>query len=199
MKIIYLGNIVSLDIYKSFNYMWGEYTDNNLYYLIMINLKFNQNFYTLKDVIKQELQLTNFNCIHLRIEDDALIHFSNCYKLSIENYNEKLIKFYEDNIKNISQDQNKIYICSGMLKYDNKINLNYYNNLIKNNTLLCDKKNVNLNAYYTDNRELIAIIDLLIAFDSDSFVGSFVSSFSQVINSHHKYYKKNSTLFNLNK
>jgi len=121
------------------------------------------------------------------------------------------LKIANQDLKNFSQNRNIPEIESGgdtfqtqildLDKANEDINrkLNYYNNLIKNNTLLCDKKNVNLNAYYTDNRELIAIIDLLIAFDSDSFVGSFVSSFSQVINSHHKYYKKNSTLFNLNK
>ena len=52
MEIIYLGNIVSLNIYNSFNYNWGEYTDNNLYYVIMNNIKFNQIFYKLKVINK---------------------------------------------------------------------------------------------------------------------------------------------------
>jgi hypothetical protein len=86
MEIIYLGNIVSLDIYKSFNLIWNDYTDNNIYHLIMYNIKFNKIFYTLKDYIKQELKLNKFNCIHLRIEDDAIKYFSSCYNLSIEKY-----------------------------------------------------------------------------------------------------------------
>lgn len=195
MEIIYLGNIVSLDIYKSFNYKWNEYTDDNLYHFIMYNIKFHPSFYALKDYVKQELNLTNFNCIHLRIEDDALKHFAMCYKLSITEYNEQLIKFYEDNINRISKDQKKIYVCSGILSFENTINLKYYETLIKNNTLLCDKKNINLSKYYLHNRELIAIIDLLISIDSDSFVGSRISSYSQVINTHCKYDKKESILF----
>jgi hypothetical protein len=196
MEIIYLGNIVSLDTNKSFNCKWGEYTDTNFYYLVMNNIIFHPTFYTLKDVIKQELKLTNFNCIHLRIEDDALKHFSYCYKLSIEDYNKKIIDFYENAITNILSPDQKIYMCSGMLEFDNTINLTYYENLMKN-TLLCDKKNIVLDDYYLHNRELIAIIDLLISLDSDFFVGCHISSFSQVINAHHKYYNKNSILFHL--
>lgn len=194
MEIIYLGNIVSLDTYKSFNCIY-ESIDNNFYYLIMNNIKFHQTFYTLKDYIKQELKLTNFNCIHLRIEDDAINFFSKCSKLSIEEYNTKLKKFYDDNITNISKDQKYIYISSGILEFDNTINLNYYENLIENNRLLCDKKKIKLDDYYLHNRELIAIIDLLISFDSDYFVGSHVSSFSQAIKINHMYNKKEYVLF----
>ena len=147
MQIIYLGNIVSLDIYKSFNYKWDDRSDDNLYFFIMNNIIFNQTFYELKDYIKQELNLTNFNCIHLRIEDDALGHFAQCYKLTIDEYNKKLINFYEDNITSICKDQKYIYICSGILDFDNTINLEYYKNLIKNNKLLCDKKNIKLDKY----------------------------------------------------
>jgi hypothetical protein len=185
MEIIYLGSIVSLDIYTSFNYLWEDRSDNNLYFYIMNNLKFNKIFYELKNYIKQELKLNNFNCIHLRIEDDAILFFSTCYNLSVDEYNKKLIKFYDDNIKTISQDQKQIYICSGILDFDNKINLSYYENIMKNNTLLCDKRNIKLDNYYLNNRELIAIIDLLISFDSELFVGCAISSFTQVINTHH--------------
>ena len=193
MEIIYLGNIVSLDIKKSFNFNYDDYSDNNFYHVIMINIQFNETFYKIKNSIKQTLNLTKFNCIHLRIEDDALKHFANCYKLSVEDYNTKLLRFYDNNIKTIGGD--RTYICSGMLKFDNKINLNYYNNMMKNNGLLCDKKNINVDEYYTNNRELIAIIDLLIAYDSDVFVGCYISSFTQAIKHYFKYNKKECILF----
>ena len=196
METIYLGNIVSLDVFKSFNCRWDDYTDNNIYNLIMSNIKFNQIFYKLKDNIKQELNLTTFNCIHLRIEDDAIMFFSSCYNLPFEKYNEKILNFYNNNIKNLSKGQT--YICSGMLEFDNKINFNYYNDLMKNNSLLCDKKNIKLDAYYMHNRELIAIIDLLIAYDSDFFVGCHISSFSLAIKCHHAFNNKKYILFNDN-
>ena len=193
MGIIYLGNIVNLDIYKSFNYLWEDYNDKNMYYFIMANLKFNDIFYKIKDYVKQELNLTKFNCVHLRIEDDALNHFAYCYKLSVEEYNRELINFYNNNINMIRHS--KTYVCSGMLEFDNKINFDYYNNLMKNNSLLCDKKNIQLDPYYLHNRELIAIIDLLIAYDSDYFIGCYISSFSQVIKCHHAYNNKKYIVF----
>jgi hypothetical protein len=195
MEIIYLGSIISLDIHKSFQYSPGDYSDNNLYYVIMNNITFHPMLYRLKESMKQQLHITNFHCIHLRIEDDALGHFSKYYKLSIDEYNTMLKKFYEDAITRIGQDQTNIYICSGMLEFHNTINLQYYEDLMNSNTLLVDKKHIVVDEYYLHNRELIAILDLLLAFDSDRFVGSAISSFSQVIHTHHIYAKKESVLF----
>jgi len=193
MEIIYLGNIISLNINQSFNYDYDDYSNSNFYYLIMNNIKFNEIFYKLKEYIKQELQLINFNCVHLRIEDDALKHFASCYNLPVQDYNQKLLNFYNEKINLL--DKNKIYICSGMLEFNNNINIDYYNYIMKNNELLCDKKNITLDGYYLKNRELVAIIDLLIAYDSNYFIGSFISSFSQVIKNYFIYKKKNYTLF----
>jgi hypothetical protein len=61
---------------------------------------------------------------------------------------------------------------------------------MKNNKLLCDKRTVPINEYYLNNRELIAIIDLLIAYDSDNFIGCGISSFTQTIKTYLKV-KKN--------
>ena len=194
MNIIYLGNIVSLNVKQSFDYDYNDYSDNNLYYLIMINLSFNEIFYKMKDHLKTELKLTNYNCIHLRIEDDALEHFAHCYKLSVNDYNKKLLNFYDEQIKICNK--NKTYVSSGMLQFHNKTNFNYYNNLIKNTTC-CDKRNITLDKHYLNNRELIAIVDLLIAYDSDYFVGCWISSFSQLISNYFKYNKKQSVLFRI--
>uniref|UniRef100_A0A6C0B9Z3 O-fucosyltransferase family protein n=1 Tax=viral metagenome TaxID=1070528 RepID=A0A6C0B9Z3_9ZZZZ len=188
-NIIYLGNIVSLCILQSFDYSWHDY--NNLYYLLMCKLKFRENFYEIKDMIKYNLGLNNYTTIHLRIEDDALKHFSHCYNLSLNDYNEKLLSFYNDKINNINQ---KMYICSGMFKYDNKINYEYYKNLLEKNNLICDKKNIVVDSYYLDNRELIAIIELLIAFDSEEFIGCGISSFSRAIENYFKCEKNKSVV-----
>jgi len=184
-NIIYLGNIVSLDLYKSFGYNYSDYT--NLFHLIMANITFQDNFYEIKNKIKSHLNLVHYSTIHLRIEDDAIKHFANCYNLSIDQYNNNLLDFYS---KVIEKNKEPIYICSGILSYDNKINYNYYTNLMKNNKLLCDKRTVPINEYYLNNRELIAIIDLLIAYDSDNFIGCGISSFTQTIKTYLKV-KKN--------
>ena len=145
--------------------------------------------------IKKSLNLINYPTIHLRIEDDAINYFPKCYNLTINQYNKKLLLYYDNNIKKIKQNT---YICSGILHYDNKINYNYYKNLIKNNNLLLDKSNIPIDKYYLNNRELIAIVDLLIAYDSDQFIGCYVSSFSSCIYNYFKCNNKNNIdLFNL--
>jgi hypothetical protein len=48
-----------------------------------------------------------------------------------------------------------------------------------------------------NNRELIAIVDLLIAFDSEEFMGCWISSFSQIINVYFKNKGKKTDLFHL--
>jgi len=178
-NIIYLGNIVSLCIYESFNYKINDYT--NLYYLILSNIIFHDDFYKMKNIIKDSLNLIDYTTIHLRIEDDAINCFSQYFKLTVDEYNKKLLLFYDNNLKNIKQN---IYICSGILHYANNINYDYYINLVINNDLILDKNNIPIDNYYLNNRELIAIVDLLIAYDSNEFIGCAHSTFSLCIKSY---------------
>jgi hypothetical protein len=191
-KCIYLGNPVSLDITKSFGYAWNDLT--NLYYFLITNLFFKQIFYHVKDNIKNELKLTNYITCHLRIEDDAIKHFSHCYHLTLDEYNKKLLDYYENKINN---EYKYIYICSGILDNSNSINLNYYNKLLQDNDKICDKRNIIIPEMIKNNRELIAIVDLLIAFDSEEFMGCWISSFSQIINVYFKNKGKKTDLFHL--
>lgn len=190
--IIYLGNPVSLCINTSFQLDYNNF--NNLYYFLITNLIFKQSFYDLKNGIKANLNLTNFTTIHLRIEDDAINHFAHCYNLSTHEYNNKLLTYYQSKINNESK---KIYICSGILDYSNGINLDFYNNLLCNNDNICDKRNVDIPDFIKKNRELIAIVDLLIAFDSENFVGCWISSFSQIINAYFISKMKPTELFSI--
>ena len=205
MDIIYLGNIVMLQIYESFNYLWSD--NNNLYFLFMKNIIFKDIFYEIRDKIKENLDLKLYNCAHLRIEDDCIQYCAKLYKISEEEYNNKLLSFYSDKIQKFydsdSDSKLKIYICSGILNFDNKINYEYYQNLkLKYGNSIVDKNDIldqisNYN-YILENRELIAIVDLLIAFDSDQFIGNHFSSFSIYVGIYKEYFNKNSNvkLFN---
>jgi len=124
--IIYLGNIVSLDIYSSFGLIHKDFT--NLYHTLISNIYFKDIFYDLKEKIKNNLNLTNYSTIHLRIEDDCINSFSKYYKLSVNEFNEKIKHYYNEKIQNIN---NPIYICSGILNFHNKINKDYYIELKK--------------------------------------------------------------------
>lgn len=176
MEVIYLGNIISLCIHKSFNYIYGDYS--NLYHLIMSNIVFNYKFYQIKTEIKKHLNLINYTSMHLRVEDDFVKHCSEYLNMNLNEYNKALLLNYDIHIKNITTN---IYVCSGILNYDNTLNYDYYINLRTTHKLLCDKSNIYIDDYILKNRELIAIIDLLIAYDSDEFIGHKISSFSTVI------------------
>jgi len=191
-KIIYLGNPVSLCINTSFNFDYNDY--NNLYFFLITHLFFKKKFYDIKNYIKTQLNLDYYSTFHLRIEDDALSHFSMCYNLNIDEYNKILIEYYLNKINN---ENKKIYICSGILNYSNKINLDFYTNLLNSNNKICDKKNIDIDEYIKNNRELIAIIDLLIAYDSNNFIGCWISSFSQIINAYCNIKNKQSELFKI--
>lgn len=176
---IYLGNIVSLCIFQSFGYHWDDY--GNLYYVLMSKLRFMPIFYRMRDTVKRKLRLVNYACVHLRIEDDALQHFSNCYGLSVNEYNRLLLSFYIKQLRLLSQP---IYVSSGILEYNNEINKQTYLDLCRQNNWLRDKRDItddDILPYYRKNRELIAIVDLLIAYDSQYFIGSCISSFSRLI------------------
>jgi hypothetical protein len=182
-EYIYLGNIVSICLQNSLNLKYYDF--KNKYYQILSNLKFNKEFYQLKDKIKNDLKLTNFTVIHLRIEDDALKHFSHFHKIPINEYNNKLKSFYELHINN--NKNTNIYISSGILNFDNKINCQYYLDLKGKYNNIFDKSNIQIDKYYLNNRELIAIVDLLICFDSSKFIGCGISSFSRVIEGYLNY------------
>ena len=182
-EYIYLGNIVSICLQNSLNLKYYDFKNN--YYQILANLKFNNIFYEIKNKIINDLKLNNFTAIHLRIEDDALKHFSHCHKISIDEYNNKLKSFYELHIKN--NKNNNIYISSGILNFDNKINSQYYLDLKLKYNNIYDKSNIQIDKYYLNNRELIAIVDLLLCFDSSKFIGCGISSFSRVIEGYFNY------------
>jgi hypothetical protein len=188
--ILDIGNPVSLCIEETFGLKWNDYS--NKYYKIISNIQFHDDFYKEKEKIKSKLELTNYICMHLRIEDDALQHFSNCYKMTVEQYNEILLNYYLDKINKYTSS--KIYICTGIRNYANNLNYEFYKELINKNSHLTDKNNI-IDDYYLQNRELIAIIDLLIAVDSEYFIGCGISSFSVYINSIHINKGKKSDLF----
>jgi len=198
-----LGNIVS----QEFN----DINDVNLKDQIKVQIPFNNLFYQIANNIKKELNLNNnYQSCHLRIEDDAILCFSDILKINTKDYNTKLINFYNKNIL----DCNKIYICSGLDLpnniansisilakkvdvpiYEKHLNYQYYKDLINNNNILVRNK-IN-NEFISDHRELNAIVDLLIAYDGSYFIGSGVSSFSLFIANYFRLNNKKNILLNI--
>ena len=172
----------------------------NLYNYIKLNIKFNDKYINIANQIIEKYKLSDFCCIHLRMEDDA-----------IEFTEEKLNKFdnnlvndiykqtYISEIEKISKLDVKIYVCTSLGLSDNKNNLFY--KVIKKQYDLIDKndfmKDIKLFDNNYEHRELYGIIDYLVALKSCYFIGCDWSSFSIAIKNHHEFFKKDYNLLNI--
>ena len=152
------------DIYKNFNF------NNNLFLLSdnFINKLLNNS---LSESISGLKYTNNINIIHLRIEQDAIDHWSVVNKLSKHIFYEKIIEKY-------------IYLINKLImKNDKTIILSYSSE----NIIIDYLKNNNYNYYYCEkiknnNREYNAIIDLLNSRHCNNlFIGVGGSTFSHYI------------------
>jgi hypothetical protein len=185
-----IGNPVSLCIYKSFGLHFADYS--NPYHTIMCNMPFHTKFYDIANAIKTHLNLTNYACIHFRIEDDAIDYYSSVFNIEKEILTNTLLQFYKSHIqKNYDR---RIYICTG-LSYFKNIHNTFYSLLKTENSNIVDKQDFKIDNYYTKNRELLAIIDYIIAQDATKFIGWGFSSFSILLHVLHKNKDNPSELF----
>tara|TARA_B100000073_G_scaffold142446_1_gene117199 strand:- start:318 stop:1409 length:1092 start_codon:yes stop_codon:yes gene_type:complete len=130
---------------------------------ILTNIFYNNQFI---DISKKQLSnviLTNkVNLIHLRLEDDAIIHWSKMNKMSKGNFKKKLENKYIQLIKEYIDKKDITILLSS--SFDNKI---------------IDFLNTNQYNYFTSKksfeyRELNAIVDFLISKECNNvFIGNF--------------------------
>lgn len=187
-----IGAPVSLCIYKSFGLHFNDYS--NPYHTIICNMPFHTKFYDIANAIKTHLNLTDYTCIHLRIEDDAIDYYSSVFKIEKGALTSVLLHFYINQI-NKNYDR-RIYICTGLSYFKNTHNT-FYKLLKTTNSNIVDKQDFKIDNYYTQNRELLAIIDYIIARDATKFVGWGFSSFSILLHVLHKNKDNPSELFKI--
>ena len=150
----------------------------HIYKFININIKFVDKYITIANNIKQKLNLKNYTCIHLRLEDDAInFMYENNPKIDKESINTIYKKKYIDELNYIKdiKDHN-IYICTSLI-IDKNINNEFYLD-IKEQYKLLDKNNLITVDKEIKYREIYGIIDYIIAKDSIYFIGADWSSFS---------------------
>lgn len=205
ISVLNIGNPVNLQIDKS---------SQELFDIIITKIPFKKIFYDIKNHIKKNLNIHNssYDCCHLRIENDAIDYFSKFYNKSKYTYNEELLNFYTKNI-NLTKIT---YVCTGLnIKYSSDVienNINFYNNL-KSNSKLVDKTNILIDLNKDEkflstnegkeflkynfnlNREFSAILDLLISYDSNYFIGLGISSYSRVIRIHFNNTNKKTLIY----
>jgi hypothetical protein len=150
----------------------------NLFKYININIKFTDKYINIANNIKKSINLSDYICVHLRLEDDALNfmklqttknldinYINNIYKTKYINELDILINQYPNK---------QIFICTS-LEIDSNINNSFYKE-IKQKYNLIDKNN--FIDKLTQYREIYGIIDYIIAKDANIFIGADWSSFS---------------------
>ena len=192
-KYLDIDNPISFDIPKEYN---------DLIQYIDLNIKFTDEYINLSNKIIEKLDIKNYICCHLRLEDDAINYMYDISKENLNNYtkedinNISKIKFINE-ISNIRSNNNsKIYICTS-LGIENNINNDFYIELKKKYDLI-DKKDIASHIEMNNNcREIYAIVDFLIAKQSIYFIGTDWSSFSIYIYSNHIYNNKYAKMINI--
>lgn len=187
IDILNIGNLinVSLPPNDKLNY-------SNIFYILSNSIEFADDYIIRANIIKKSLKLSNYACIHMRLEDDALDYYSKYFGINIYTFNTQTQTNYLNEIHNIQKIYKNIYVCSSLIIQDN-VNNDFYKE-IKDKYMLLDKNHLinkdDLNKY----RELYAIIDFIIAKDANCFIGNKPSSFSNCINNYFNLKNKHSKL-----
>ena len=195
------NNIINLDIDNPISCNIPSEYDKILQEL-MIEIDFVEQLQNIANNIIKKLNLNNYTCIHLRLENDAINYINGFSKLGYDNTNIVYKAKYLLEYMFFNNNLNNNYICTALKEDD--INFNFYKelklkfNLKDKNDIINEIISENNNIFKTENcRELFGIIDYLIAKNASYFLGCDWSGFSIYINYYYKKYNKYSKLINI--
>ena len=163
--------VINFDNIQEYSFSVKCYTE--LFYNIRTNIKF-KNYYSdtiVKYFIDENINTKqNINCIHLRLENDAICAWAEILKISeLEMINLIEQKYITNIVQNIKKDDLTIILSS-----------NYNNNVIK--FLKENNYNFITTPSWSEFRDISAIYDLHVAdYCNNTFIGMFESSFSYLI------------------
>lgn len=180
------NSIINLDIDNPISCVIPE-EYNLILYEIMIEIDFVEELKNISNNIINKLNLKNYTCIHLRLENDAINYINKFTNIGYDNVN----KIYKEKylLEDIffKNNKNNVYVCTSLCKDD--INFDFYNDLKSKFNLKDNNDFINDNFItYNNCREIYGIIDYLIAKNANYFLGCDWSGFSLYIN---YYYTKN--------
>jgi hypothetical protein len=175
-------SIIALDIDNPISSEIPPEYEKTLYNIIQ-NIEFTEGLKNIATNIIQSLNLNNYTCIHLRIENDALDYMKQFSTMDYLDINKIYVSKYIEETDFFELNRNNIYICTSLSEKD--INYPYYLE-IKEKYGLKDKNDIEYFKESTENyRELLAIIDYMIAKRSHFFLGCDWSGFSLYIKRNH--------------
>jgi len=142
---------------------WINSFNNNMFDKILTNIKYNNTYILHSELMINKINKNNkINVIHLRLENDGIIHWSRMNKISPNEYKNVIENKYINLItKYLNKSDENIIVSSslsnGVIHFLNQHNYNYK---------FIDK--------CFDDREKNAIIDLLISkYCNNVFIGNF--------------------------
>lgn len=186
--------IIALDIDNPISSEIPPEYEKTLYNIIQ-NIEFTDGLKNIATNIIQSLNLNNYTCIHLRIENDALDYMKQFSTMDYLDINKIYVSKYIEETDFFERNRNNIYICTSLSEKD--INYPYYLE-IKEKYGLKDKNDIEYFKESTENyRELLAIIDYMIAKRSHFFLGCDWSGFSLYIKRNHLLENKYVKIINI--
>jgi hypothetical protein len=187
-------SIIALDIDNPISSEIPPEYEKTLYDIIQ-NIEFTEGLKNIAINIIQSLNLNNYTCIHLRIENDALDYMKQFSTMDYLDINKIYVSKYIEETDFFELNRNNIYICTSLSEKD--INYPYYLE-IKEKYGLKDKNDIEYFKDSTENyRELLAIIDYMIAKKSHYFLGCDWSGFSLYIKHNHMLENKYVKIINI--
>lgn len=187
-------SIIALDIDNPISSEIPPEYEKTLYNIIQ-NIEFTDGLKNIATNIIQSLNLNNYTCIHLRIENDALDYMKQFSNMDYLDINKIYVSKYIEETDFFELNRNNIYICTSLSEKD--VNYPYYLE-IKEKYGLKDKNDIEYFKDSTENyRELLAIIDYMIAKRSHFFLGCDWSGFSLYIKRNHVLENKYVKIINI--
>jgi hypothetical protein len=162
-KLIEDINIDFVNSTYNLNFGWIDKLDSNMFENILMNIHYNLNFIEKSKLILNEININNkINVIHLRLEDDAINHWSKQNNMTCENFKNYIENKYINLIK----------------KYISKIDVNIILSSSLSNTVINFLKennyNYKFNKKFFNDREKNSIVDLLISkYCNNIFIRNF--------------------------
>jgi hypothetical protein len=196
------NSIINLDIDNPISSVIPE-EYNLILYEIMIEIDFVEELKNISNNIINKLNLKNYTCIHLRLENDAINYINNFTNIGYDNVNKIYKEKYLLEYNFFKNNKNNVYVCTSLCKDD--INFDFYNdlkskfNLKDNNDFVANDFISNDYINYSNCREIHGIIDYLIAKNADYFLGCDWSGFSLYINYYYTKNNKYSKLIDISK
>ena len=160
-------------VYFPFHFFLEEH--GHIKRTLIERFRFHGAFY---DIVERHIPPGNFKCLHLRLEDDVIVHWSSQLNRGSKEVSLYMMGAYDGILRQNFSKEDEIFVCSAL---DKSRNLNdYYLKDLKRRYRI-----IKTDRLYDDipinGREVCAIIDFLIALKATRFVGVRHSSFSRLV------------------